>query len=90
MIQTYNDSPLYSIFIIALLCLYLLLIVYCIVGLVFSVLSILDVADRSKTELPDKTMWILLIYPFGSMLLYIPTFIYFFKKKKELDKAKKN
>lgn len=89
--STYGSSSMapvfgaFSLLYIGFMCLYFLFMVYYSISMVFSVIAIIDIANRSIGELPDKITWILLIYPFGPALLYIPTYIYFFKKKKELD-----
>lgn len=76
----------FSLLYLGFMCLYFVFLAYYSISIVFSVIAVIDIANRSIGELPDKITWILLIYPFGPALLYIPTYIYFFKKKKELDR----
>ena len=72
-----------SVMYILMMCLYFLMLAYSLFGMVISVLSLIDIANRSKEEIADKTTWVLLIYPFGGAMLFIPSMIYYFSKRKK-------
>jgi len=68
-----------------------MIVVWCCVMIVslaftaFWIWMIVDVIKRTEAELPDKTMWIVLVILLGP----IGAVVYYFVKKRPLDKGKK-
>jgi hypothetical protein len=69
----------------------IMIVVWCcvmiigLVGLAFWIWMIVDVVKRTEAELPDKTMWIILVILLG----VIGALVYYFVKKRPLDHGKK-
>lgn len=69
----------------------IMIVVWCcvaIIGIAFLALwvwMLIDVIKRTEAELPDKTMWIIIIILLGSL----GALVYYFVKKRPLDKGKK-
>jgi len=69
----------------------IMIVVWCcamIIGLIclaFWIWMIVDVVKRTEAELPDKTMWIILVILLGT----IGALVYYFVKKRPLDHGKK-
>jgi hypothetical protein len=56
----------------------------------FNIWMAVDVLQRTEAEMPNRTMWlVLLIVGFFASFGWIAALVYFFTEKKKLDAAKK-
>lgn len=61
------------------------LILFICVTLIFNIWMLVDVIQRTEVELPNKTMWLVLIL----LIPLVPAIIYFFSVRKKLGAPKK-
>lgn len=52
------------------------------VGVIFWIMMIIDVAKRTEVELPNRTMWLLIVILLG----WIGALVYYFSDRKKLAK----
>jgi hypothetical protein len=70
---------------VGMIALYCCACLFALVWIGFSIWMLIDVIKRTDTELPNKTMWLVLILLVGG----IPAIIYFFGPRKQMDAGKK-